>query len=180
MRSSSNKKKAVPKPHWREEHLKYLRQTGQPYEMRTAEPKIRKARRLQPPCTKTCRLRCYKKFTHDRRQAIFREFWDLGNIELQRIYIAKNLEQAQPKQYRPDRTNYESGRRGITATHLVNQNGTRERVCQLFFRNTLDVTQKMLRIIQKKMKSPEFTFEELRGKNKRKPATNYSTNDNVS
>uniref|UniRef100_A0A8D8LKC7 Uncharacterized protein n=1 Tax=Cacopsylla melanoneura TaxID=428564 RepID=A0A8D8LKC7_9HEMI len=138
----------------------------------TGKRKVRIARRLKPPCKKKCRLLCYQKFTHTRREAIFREFWDIGNIVQQRIYIAKNVDTVQPKEDRPERkrSEYERQNHSRTAHYLVNENGTRERVCQMFLMNTLDITQRFLRIIVDKMQSPEFTFEELRGNTKRKPA----------
>uniref|UniRef100_A0A8D8ZUB7 Uncharacterized protein n=1 Tax=Cacopsylla melanoneura TaxID=428564 RepID=A0A8D8ZUB7_9HEMI len=138
----------------------------------TGKRKVRIARRLKPPCKKSCRLLCSKKFTQARREAVFREFWDIGNIVQQRIYIAKNVDTVQPKEDRPERkrSEYERQNHSRTAHYLVNENGTRERVCQMFLMNTLDITQRFLRIIVDKMQSPEFTFEELRGNTKRKPA----------
>uniref|UniRef100_A0A8D8VJJ1 Uncharacterized protein n=1 Tax=Cacopsylla melanoneura TaxID=428564 RepID=A0A8D8VJJ1_9HEMI len=156
------RKPDVPKPTWQSEHKKYLRNTGQAY-MTHYSSKVRKQRSLKPPCLESCRLRCFEKFTHERRQTIFSEFWALGNIEQQRIYIAQNFGQVLPKVRRSP----ENKRNLNTAYALTNENGEKERVCQTFFMNTLDVTPKMIRIIQKKMRNPEFTFKETRGTHKR-------------
>uniref|UniRef100_A0A8D8VM80 Uncharacterized protein n=1 Tax=Cacopsylla melanoneura TaxID=428564 RepID=A0A8D8VM80_9HEMI len=158
-------KKVEPKPHWRKEQAKYLRNTGQAYVVQSGSTvKVRQARSLQPPCLESCKLRCFEKFTHERRKAIFREFWDLGDLEQQRVYIAQNLDRVIPKYDRPDRRRFAETRRSLnTAYHLAKENGVRKQVCKTFFLNTLDVTNRMINIIQRKMRQPEFTFKEERG-----------------
>uniref|UniRef100_A0A8D9EDC2 Uncharacterized protein n=1 Tax=Cacopsylla melanoneura TaxID=428564 RepID=A0A8D9EDC2_9HEMI len=121
--------------------------------------KMRKARSVQPPCAESCKFRCFEKITKERRQAIFREFWDLGNLEDQRFFIAINLDQVIPT-YR-----YSKSKRAFNhAYHLTNTVGEKERVCREFFRNTLDISTKMIHNVKRRMANPEFTFEDFRGK----------------
>uniref|UniRef100_A0A8D8R658 Uncharacterized protein n=1 Tax=Cacopsylla melanoneura TaxID=428564 RepID=A0A8D8R658_9HEMI len=154
------RKKVGRKAHWIQEHKKYLRNTGQSYVTYTSS-KVRRARQVQPPCSNSCRLRCFEKFTPEQRQALFRKYWDLGDIEQQRLYIAQNLDRVLPKY---DRRTPDS-KRFLNTAHFFDK----ERVCQAFFLNTLDITQKMVRTIQGRMEnSAECTFKDSRGGHQKK------------
>lgn len=52
---------------------------------------------MKPPCEDKCRLHCNSKFTEIERQAIFEEFWAMGDIEKQRHYILKAMKIVTPK-----------------------------------------------------------------------------------
>lgn len=160
-------KKKEMKPHWKREHLKYLRNTGQAYVTKGA--KIQTARRVQPACT-SCKMRCTEKFTDKQRETIFRHFWSLGNVEKQRIFIAQNLEPIKPK-YRYSHSN----RTFNFAYHFDNEKGQKLRVCKIFFSRTLDISSTMLAFVTTKMQQSEFTFKDDRGKHKRKSKVEHKS-----
>lgn len=52
---------------------------------------------MKPACTEKCTIKCSSKITEDERMQIFISFWDLGDLEKQRQYIANNMEAIQPR-----------------------------------------------------------------------------------
>lgn len=91
---------------------------------------------LREPCNENdCRFRCAQRISHEDRMNIFGQYYALGDKNQQWQYIAKNLERITPK-YR--RRNH--GNRQCNIAYGFTINGQRERVCKLFFSNTLCIT----------------------------------------
>lgn len=52
---------------------------------------------MKGPCPETCRLHCSVNFTENQRRDIFNNYWNLGDLERQRSFIAASLECCNPK-----------------------------------------------------------------------------------
>lgn len=87
-----------------------------------------------------CTLKCHVKINDDKKSAIFKAFWDLGNLEKQRGFIIKHVQRATVK-----RTRTNNSRRGFSQTYVLGLNNQNVTVCKTFFLKTLDISEKMVR-----------------------------------
>jgi len=92
-------------------------------------------------CSK-CRFKCSVNFPEDVREAICRDFYNLGDYSRQKDYIVSNVVEATPK-YRLLSSNRPHR---ISRAYYLSANGVRHRVCSDFFVQTLDLK---LRGVQK-------------------------------
>ncbi|XP_073832635.1 uncharacterized protein [Musca autumnalis] len=152
---------------WKSNLLKKARNSGKAYFKRTPEIKVRSERKFKEPCTEMCKLQCTTKLTEEQRRHIFENFWNLGNLEKQRQYIANNTEPIQPK-YRYIRENRKRKPRIMNNAFYFRIDGgdKRVRVCKLFFKNTLDINDRNIStVLEKKHKVADTILEEdKRGK----------------
>lgn len=112
------------------------------------------------PCTEKCRLKCSANINTEERYMIFHQFWDLGDLTLQRTFIRDSMTDIEPK-YKY--TNAKNPRCNNKAYHfLVNNN--KIRVCKTFFKATLNISDRMIFTVQKKINENGFVIEDLRGK----------------
>ncbi|CAH2085778.1 unnamed protein product [Euphydryas editha] len=79
-----------------ENKRKRLRNLGQEYQ--TAKNKIKKARSVKTPCT-NCRFKCTYLITEEERKELFNEYWNLGDLTLQRHYIFDRTESIEKYRY---------------------------------------------------------------------------------
>lgn len=134
---------------WKRNSKKYCRNSGKEYIMNTADEKIRIERKLQPPCTEKCKLKCSSKVTEMERMKIFTEYWNLGNIDRQRQFIHNSMEVIQPK-YRYIREGGDRKKRDNNNAYYFIINDNKIRVCKIFFKNTLDINDRPIRTVQDK------------------------------
>ncbi|KAL4713815.1 hypothetical protein ACJJTC_015469 [Scirpophaga incertulas] len=73
---------------WKQNKTKSLRNAGK--SCLSKKNKVTKPRSVQPPCGDKCRLKCCEKITVDQRQTIFDVYWNLGQIDAQRLFIKKD------------------------------------------------------------------------------------------
>ena len=52
---------------------------------------------VKPPCNAKCKQQCSKSFTGEERQEFFEKYWNLGDIDKKREYIANNTMKLEPK-----------------------------------------------------------------------------------
>ncbi|KAJ8946646.1 hypothetical protein NQ314_008818 [Rhamnusium bicolor] len=76
---------------WKQVKAKRFRNSGQQYTSRTG--KIVKSKSLKPACSNKCIPSCSKKFSEEFRSQLFKEFWDLGNLQRQRDFLGSCIEQ---------------------------------------------------------------------------------------
>lgn len=135
------------------------RNKGKLYISNSKNPVTVRERSLQPPCPSNCKLKCYVNISHQSRKAIFKNYWDLGNLQLQREYISKVITEIKPK-YRYER---EGSTRSLNhAFHFI-VNGNKVRVCKKFFKATLNINDRPIRTVLKKNKNG-FIEDDKRGK----------------
>ncbi len=83
---------------------------------------------LKPPCNTLCVHQCTKIITENQRQQILKYFCGLGDLNLQRLFIQKCVEQEK-----------QGSDNAILQRHYFTINGRRIRVCKLFFLSTLSI-----------------------------------------
>ncbi|CAH1106879.1 unnamed protein product [Psylliodes chrysocephalus] len=95
-------------------------------------------------------------------------FWALGDLGLQRSFIHACMRNVMPK-YKY--TNAERPRNANKAFYFtINEKPIR--VCKTFFRNTLDITDRMIRSVSSKLDENGFLKEKNRGKHDSHPQLN--------
>jgi hypothetical protein len=142
-------KKRIANPKiWKKNLKKMCRNTGKKYISHSKNPKAVKEKTLKPPCGEKCKLKCTEKINHLSRETIFKNYWVLGNLQLQRENISKLMTEVKP-QYRYDRVN--SNRSYNHAFYFI-VNDVKIRVCKKFFKAILDVNDRPIRTVIEKIR----------------------------
>lgn len=150
---------------WKQNIAKSLRNTGKSYISQSKSKRELPARSMKEPCT--CLMKCSEKIDETCRKEIFNSFWQLGSIELQRMFIKSCMMEIQPK-YKY--TNAEKPRAPNNA-FFFSIGGSKIRVCKKYFINTLDITDRQIRTVKAKSNSTGFLDAEQRGKHKNRKTT---------
>lgn len=154
-------RKRIPNPkNWKQNKVKRLRNQGKSYISMSKTRKNITARCLKIPCTTQCRLKCTEKINDAERYELFDQFWQLGDLNKQRAFINSSMVEVHPK-YKY--TNTQTPRRPNKAYYLT-VDSKKIRVCKMFFKSTLDITDRMIYTIQTKTNESGFLLEDLRGK----------------
>lgn len=171
------KKRPCNKNEWKKNIAKRLRNTGQAYECNSKTRKEIPARRLKPPCAEKCTLKCYTKISEEERQNLFSSYWNLGNVEKQRHFIASCMETIRPK-YRYVR---EHSRRQLNNAFYFYVTGQKLRVCKVFFKNTLDINDRPIRTVLAKQDefAKNIVQDDKRGKHGNHPRTDDTMKDEI-
>lgn len=119
---------------------------------------------MKETCTSKCRLKCFDNIKEDERYNLFKAYWGLSNLELQRAFIRSCMMEVQPR-YRY--SNAQNPRLPNNAFYFT-LDGKKIRVCKLFFINTLDITDRQLRTVKSKTNSHGIVEPERRGKHDKK------------
>nr|CAH7725074.1 unnamed protein product [Callosobruchus chinensis] len=163
---------------WRKNVAKALRNNGKEYVSVSKDGKVRPARTIQPPCGDKCKLQCSKKFTEEDRNLLFTEYWNLGDLQRQRDFLATNMSLVQPKyQYKRD----SSHRQQNHAFYFI-LNNQRIRVCKCFFKATLAINDRPIRTVaQKKLLAPtgQIIEPDKRGRHGKHPKLDAAIKDGV-
>jgi len=117
--------------------------------------------------TSCCLQECYTKIDHESQLRLFSSFYVSNKSKQEQdLYVASMITQAPQKRpldlrrdpKRPNRWTYE-----------VSIDGSRIPVCQTFLLKVFQLSQKRIRVIQKRLTKNECTFEERRGKHNNRP-----------
>lgn len=160
--SEKTKKRTRNPCKWKQNLAKRLRNSGQPYVSMSKSKRIFPARSVKPPCNEKCRLKCRDNINENERALIFRKFWDLADINKQRLFVQSCLQNVRP---RYKYTNAERPRSENKAFFLTTEND-RIRVCKVFFKNTLNITDRMIRTTTAKIDPNGFVSDDYRGAHK--------------
>lgn len=127
---------------------------------------------------KNCQYQCNSLVSQDTRSLIFKNFYELGNKEKQREFIARCMKKIEPKQNRNQRT--KKGKiRANNCAFFFEVNGKYIRVCKDFFKRTLDVSNNTIATIRKKTNSEGFLESEKRGKHNNQKKVSDATKGNI-
>uniref|UniRef100_A0A8D8SAD1 Uncharacterized protein n=1 Tax=Cacopsylla melanoneura TaxID=428564 RepID=A0A8D8SAD1_9HEMI len=159
---------------WKKNVRKANRNLGKSYKQssKKQKDKIRPERQLKSACGKKCRYKCSEIITDEERKALFQEYWNLGDVERQRDYLAHCMSDVTPKcEYRRIKVNGSeeseviSTRKPNTAYSFMKE-GTKVRVCKLFFEKTLDINPRPINTVKNKRDKVAGVLQEkdLRGK----------------
>ena len=145
----TGRKRSIRKEEWLTNKAKKQRNLGQEYKCARSE-KRKRARRIGPPCNDGC----FEKVSPEARDAIFKNFWEIGDYDAQNAYISQHVRPVPVKRRRKkdsDRVNYEYRLKYFDQTFLV---------CRKAFVSIHDICISRLKIhIQKMKNSPTGTPE---------------------
>ena len=113
---------------------KVNRNSGREYISKTGTARL--AKQIRKPCS-DCKLNCASRITESERNQLFREYYLLGDINLQWQWIARRIERTTPKHRH--RSGLTTRRQNVFHYNFI-INGNKERVCKLFFLNTLAIS----------------------------------------
>lgn len=145
---------------WKQNKAKKLKNSGQAYISVSKSKKSVPAKTVKPSCPATCRLKCRERVSEEVRQDLFTSYWKLSDLHKQRLFVNSCLKQVVPR-YRY--TNAIRPRQSNTAFYLT-LNNEKIRVCKLFFKNTFDITERMIRTVIAKSDEKGFVDHDNRGK----------------
>lgn len=143
---------------WKQNKIRRLRNEGKSY-LSHSNKKV-PARCLQPPCSDKCRLKCSAIINTEERYKIFQQFWDLGDLIMQRAFIQQSMDDIEPK-YKY--TNAANPRRNNKRYHFVVDN-QKIIVCKAFYKATLNISDRMIFTVQNKINESGFQLSDMRGK----------------
>lgn len=155
--NKGKKRKACPS-NWFKQKNKILRNSGQEY-ISAKSKKVMPAKSVRPPCKENCKLKCKDRVNEEIRATIFKNFWDLKDINRQRDFISKSMQAVNPE-YRYSKPN---SKRRLNSAFYFCVDEKRIRVCKTFFVATLDIPNRYIRTAVEKTNSGIVT-EDLRGK----------------
>lgn len=158
-------RKRIAKPeNWRYNKAKTLRNLGKAYLTNSrTNRRVIPERQLKSPCSSKCKLKCFEKITEGQRKTIFKEYWAIGDLQRQREFILQHLSTIKPKYSYKVHNSNRGNNRGFYFT--VNQE--RIRVCKVFFKATLDISDRAIKtVVQKTIESCGIISSDNRGKHK--------------
>ncbi|CAG5007679.1 unnamed protein product [Parnassius apollo] len=159
--NKGRKRKSTPN-NWLRNKAKILRNSGKSYISNSKKGKtVAPAKSLKTPCTDKYKQKCTQNITESQRKEIFESFWGMGDLQRQREFILRYLSVIQPRySYKMHNSN-----RGKNNAFYLTIDNERIRVCKVFFKSTLDITDAFIRtIIQKKQNSCGMLDLDNRGK----------------
>lgn len=173
---SKRRKKRHPDT-WQKVSRKKSINTGKSFAFKNRADKVykeTKEKKLQPPCGDTCKKKCKEKITEEGRQMIFDDFWSMGDIDLQRSFLAQRVICQSKKRTRiRDAKNQGKKRRNRIATRIYTLIPPLEddnlcilepvNVCQKFFLNTLAIDETRVESALRKGTSTGAMEGDLRG-----------------
>lgn len=160
---ASRKRTANPE-NWRCNKAKMLRNLGKAYVTNSKTNKrVIPERQLRNPCTDKCKFKCFEKITVEQRKTIFNQYWAMGELQRQREFILQHLSTIKPKYSYKVHNSNRGNNRGFHFT--VGQE--RIRVCKVFFKATLDISDRAIKtVVQKTIDSCGLLSSDNRGKHK--------------
>ncbi|CAH2000480.1 unnamed protein product [Acanthoscelides obtectus] len=170
----SRKRKAEP-CEWKRNKTKLLRNSGQEYHTLNKNKPV-SSRQMTQPCDGTCKLKCTAKFTEEDRKFLFTKFWNLANINKQRVFIATLMQEITPKYTYPILINFKRKRTNNNSFHLE-KGEEKLRVCKKFFTSTFGISNRCIRrVISKRA---EGDFEDKRGKHANQTRISHEIKNDV-
>lgn len=131
---------------------------GESYISKGGIPRL--AKNMRQSCDReTCRLNCTARVTEQQRQMVFDEFYSLGNVHLQWVYLARRCGKIEPK-YRRSRS---KNLRGLNISYNFIFNDVNVQVCKVMFLNTLCIANGRCRTAIKKCVDGILVEKDKRG-----------------
>lgn len=165
---------------WRRNQIKKCRNLGKKYT--DWKGNVRPKRQQKNACT-DCRQKCSEKLSEDERKQIFEDYWQLGDVNRQRDFIAKHVEMTEKARTRlreknrnescDDEKDTENGdaremikerKKAFSFKYMFYNRGTKVVVCKTFFLNTLGVSAQVVKTVFQKMGSTGIVAEDRRGR----------------
>lgn len=146
---------------WKTVKAKKLKNSGESYLSRTG--KVVEARKMGPPCSEKCKLKCFEKVSDDLRASLFKNYWAMSSLQRQRDYLHSCIEPIQVK-YRRISLSVQKPRKPNCGFYITNSE-QKIRVCKTFLMNTLAISERAIRtVIIGKMSETGIAPSDGRGK----------------
>lgn len=142
----SRKRKRNPEC-WVKNIRKKLKIQGKEYT--TMKGKVIPAKIMKLPCS--CKRKCFDKINYAQRLIIFENYYSL-TLDGQNQFISSSVEEISKKTERIKINNIPS-RRQFSKKYFLTKNNEKIEVCQIMFMNTLNVSQKIIRVTVAKKSS---------------------------
>lgn len=160
-RQSPRGRKRERKPHtWAKKKSKVKRDSGQTYVSRATQQRV-EAREIGQPC----RDGCFTRLTMPVIEHVFREFWEIGDYNLQNSYLQRIVEVQPVKKHRKSTTSASSQRK---RTHNLNctvrYGSTTYKVCKTGFQSIFGLKRGRLESAVKMVTTTGTTLTDRRGK----------------
>lgn len=108
---------------------------------------------MRPPCAATCKTKC--DINDDERRAIFKCYWNYGDLTLQRQFTVTNIQLVPKKRSR--------GTYGKQRSNTLICSSNSKVVCKTMFMNTLDSTERATRTALSKSDKNRVLEKDFRG-----------------
>ncbi len=121
---------------WMKNKRKIKKNLGQ--EHVNSKGKLVEKKRVKDGCSmEKCKLKCHININPESRENILKDYWKMGDINLQRQFITRTVEKRETKRSLTAGTS----RRKNTFIYSLLVNDTKFHVCKKFYVDTLDITQ---------------------------------------
>ena len=154
-------RKKVRRPEmWAQNISKKLRNTGQAYVSRGTKQQV-VTRAVGEPCHDGC----FMKVTRPVIDLLFKEFWDIGDFDLQTFYIQKLVQKAEVKRRQKLRDPASPGPlRSYSLQYTVVYQNTVYQVCRQGFLSVFGLSRRRVDTALKKASEASTPTTDLRGK----------------
>lgn len=105
------------------------------------------AKKMKNGCVE-CKFKCKRNINNDERAEIFKNFWNIGNVNIQNQFIASLIEVREPELRRAYK-----GKRKECNVYYFKKNNSKIRVCAKYFIETLSISNTRIQIALKKRTS---------------------------
>ncbi len=159
--SSKKERSKISQPStWKKNIRKIRRNNGLSYV--ASSGKFVDGRVMKRGCDKTkCKIKCANKIDEEQRNNIFTKYWALGDITMQRSFLAAHTKK------RPVNSRKETSKRRNNIEYvLLSKDGSLERVCKLFFLDTLGINTQIVKTAMLKVSSAGTVGFDNRNKGK--------------
>ncbi|XP_064085627.1 uncharacterized protein LOC135200853 [Macrobrachium nipponense] len=157
---TSRGRKRKPQPEtWKMNIAKKLRNEGKAYISRKTHKEV-EARKIGPACADGC----FEKVTMPVIEALFKEYWGMGDYNAQTSYLQKSMVSVPVKRHRVPA---EGSSRTQTALYSVTYGDKRYKVCKKAFMAIFGIGDKRVRVVLKKLTDWKTAMADKRGTNAR-------------
>ncbi|CAH1163388.1 unnamed protein product [Phaedon cochleariae] len=156
-KSNPGRKRKRDPENWKINIKKRQKNLGQ--EFMCQRGKLMRKRVMKPGCEQICSRKCSDKLSVEMRTRIFTDFWALGDHNKQIQFVSRCVERLPRKQVLLSKI--ETSRRHWTYRYFFMIGAEKVQVCKKMFIDSLDITDKWVTTIYKKMDMHESNCVEL-------------------
>ena len=154
--SAGGRKRACRPENWKQSVRKKRRNEGKSYYSDIAKKQVEE-RKIGPPC----RDGCFDKVTMPVIEALFKEFWGIGNYDAQTAYLQKLMA---PMPVKRRRKPADETKRTCTIVYTVMYGATEHQVCRAGFLSIFGIGKKRASVALSKVTMGKTTVADQRGR----------------
>lgn len=147
-----SRKKKRNETAWNVNRKKLLRKSGKAYSGHKNKPRTQRSVRSYKH---TCRYKCNQSISEEERREIFQRFYALVDYDLQNSFLSSCIKKEAVQRKRNNAT---TNRQFSTEIYLLDK-----RICKMFFRKTLDISNKRFTTVCAKTDAVDICAKDKRG-----------------